>query len=92
MIIDLQHHLFLLTLDGKLYNAPIQDLPGGLHNVLDIGTGTGIWAIDFGKSPNHHSHVCLLTIVPASEFPSANVIGIDLSPIQPQLCVHSSPI
>lgn len=47
---DLQHHLFLLTLSGELYNAPIKDLPGGLHNVLDIATGTGIWAIEFGTS------------------------------------------
>jgi SAM-dependent methyltransferase len=64
--LDLQHHLCLLTLDGKLALAPIQDMPGGIHNVLDIGTGTGIWAIDF-----------------ASSFPSADVIGTDLSPIQP---------
>jgi cyclopropane fatty-acyl-phospholipid synthase-like methyltransferase len=34
--------------------------------VLDIGTGTGIWAIDFADS-----------------YPSAEVIGTDLSPIQP---------
>jgi cyclopropane fatty-acyl-phospholipid synthase-like methyltransferase len=34
--------------------------------VLDLGTGTGIWAIDF-----------------ADQYPSANVIGTDLSPIQP---------
>ncbi|KAH6717663.1 S-adenosyl-L-methionine-dependent methyltransferase [Leptodontidium sp. MPI-SDFR-AT-0119] len=64
--LDLQHHLFLLTLSGELYNAPIKDIPGGLHNVLDIATGTGIWAIEF-----------------AHQFPSANVIGTDLSPIQP---------
>lgn len=35
--------------------------------MLDYGTGTGIWAIDF-----------------ADEHPIANVIGIDLSPIQPE--------
>jgi len=64
--LDLQHHLFLLTLDGKLALAPIEEMPGGIHNVLDIGTGTGIWAIDF-----------------ATNFPSADVIGTDLSPIQP---------
>lgn len=63
----MQHHLFLLTLDGELFNAPIKDLEGGLHNVLDIATGTGIWAIEF-----------------ASQFPSAHVIGTDLSPIQPE--------
>jgi methylase of polypeptide subunit release factors len=42
---DLQHKLFLLTLDGKLHFAPFE---GEIYNVLDIGTGTGIWAIDFG--------------------------------------------
>ena len=40
----------LLTLDGKLHVAPIEDIAGGLHNVLDIATGTGNWAIDFGGS------------------------------------------
>ena len=37
-----------------------------MHNVLDIATGTGIWAIEF-----------------AEQFPTAVVIGTDLSPIQP---------
>lgn len=43
--LDLQHHLFLLTFEGKLHTCQF----GGkiLHRVLDIGTGTGIWAIDF---------------------------------------------
>jgi ubiquinone/menaquinone biosynthesis C-methylase UbiE len=50
IITDLQHHLFTLTFDGKLHIAPIEELKGGIHNVLDIGTGTGIWAIDFGTS------------------------------------------
>ena len=31
--------------------APIEEIPGGVRNVLDIGTGTGIWAIDFGMAP-----------------------------------------
>ena len=43
---DLQHHLFLLTLDDQLSLAPIGN---NLQNVLDVGTGTGIWALDFGK-------------------------------------------
>ena len=38
----------LLTLDGKLHVAPIENMEGGLNNVLDIATGTGNWAIDFG--------------------------------------------
>jgi len=41
---DLQHHLFVMTLDNQLYLAPL-DNP---QKVLDIATGTGIWAIEFG--------------------------------------------
>ncbi|RDW95065.1 hypothetical protein BP5796_00828 [Coleophoma crateriformis] len=55
-----------------------------LHRVLDAGTGTGIWAIDFGK--------ILITIDrwklydlsrAADEHPECEVLGIDLSPMQP---------
>jgi ubiquinone/menaquinone biosynthesis C-methylase UbiE len=42
--LDLQHHAFRLTLDGKLFRAPI---PDNVQNVLDVGCGTGIWSIEF---------------------------------------------
>lgn len=61
--LDLLHHIFLLLLDGKLYDAPLATPP---MRVLDLGTGTGIWAIDFGD-----------------ENPGSEVLGTDLSPIQP---------
>lgn len=35
-----------LTLDGALH---VVELPEKLHKVLDVGTGTGIWAIDFAE-------------------------------------------
>ncbi|KAF4993409.1 hypothetical protein FGRMN_6496 [Fusarium graminum] len=41
--LDLTHHWLRLMLDGKLYLAPIGDHP---QNILDVGTGTGIWAIN----------------------------------------------
>ncbi|KAL4790674.1 S-adenosyl-L-methionine-dependent methyltransferase [Aspergillus venezuelensis] len=39
---DLAHHMYFLTLDGKLHLAPIENP----QEILDVGTGTGIWAID----------------------------------------------
>ncbi|KAH0614746.1 uncharacterized protein H6S33_000382 [Morchella sextelata] len=42
--LDLFHHIFCMILDGELQLAPIGDNP---QRVLDIGTGTGIWAMDF---------------------------------------------
>lgn len=35
-----------MTFDSKLALAP---LGKNVQRVLDIGTGTGIWAIDFGE-------------------------------------------
>ncbi|KAM0258531.1 hypothetical protein ACHAPA_011236 [Fusarium lateritium] len=61
--IDITHHYLTLLLDGKLTLAPLKE---GIEKVLDVGTGTGIWAIDF-----------------ADEHPDIEVIGTDLSPIQP---------
>lgn len=45
--LDLQHHLFLVTLGDKLGLAPPNEPGSKVKNVLDVGTGTGIWAIDF---------------------------------------------
>ncbi|KAI5807878.1 S-adenosyl-L-methionine-dependent methyltransferase [Peziza echinospora] len=41
--LDFNHHIWLLILDGELFVAPLTSP----RRVLDIGTGTGIWAIDF---------------------------------------------
>ncbi|KAG0131899.1 S-adenosyl-L-methionine-dependent methyltransferase [Tuber indicum] len=58
--LDLQHQM--LTLLFGLHRAPLQNP----QKILDIGTGTGIWAVEM-----------------ADKFPSSEVIGNDLSPIQP---------
>lgn len=57
-------HACVKMLCQQLYFAPLDER--NVQNVLDIGTGTGIWAIEMGD-----------------QFPAANVVGIDLSPIQP---------
>lgn len=62
--LDIFHHLMGIVNGGRLHRAPIISP----QRVLDIGTGTGIWAIQMGD-----------------DYPSAEVLGIDLSPIQPTL-------
>ncbi len=61
--IDMEHEKYFLLLDEKRYLAPIGPNP---QQILDLGTGTGIWAMDI-----------------ADQFPSAQVLGIDIAPIQP---------
>lgn len=43
---DIIHHLYFLLLKGGLHLAPIPKDP---QRVLDLGTGTGLWAIDFAE-------------------------------------------
>lgn len=61
--LELQHHMCVVSNRGKLFLAPITETP---QDVLDVGTGTGVWAIEF-----------------AEQYPSASVLGTDLSPTQP---------
>ncbi|KAM5348647.1 hypothetical protein ACJ41O_008471 [Fusarium nematophilum] len=61
--LDLQHHIWRIQFDGKLALSPGA---ADAKRVLDIGTGTGMWAIDF-----------------ADAHPASEVIGVDLSPVQP---------
>ena len=47
--LDLQHHVITLLLDGNLHLAPLENP----RRALDIGTGTGLWAIEFAdRFPN----------------------------------------
>jgi len=43
--LDMMHHVYSLSLGGKLHLAPLKEP----KKILDIGTGTGIWAIDMAE-------------------------------------------
>ncbi|MCJ1224937.1 Secondary metabolism regulator lae1 [Toensbergia leucococca] len=63
---DIFHKLFLVARKEKLHSAPL--VPGyEPPRILDLGTGTGIWAIDM-----------------ADQYPTAEVVGVDLVNIQPE--------
>ncbi|KAF4490810.1 Secondary metabolism regulator LAE1 [Colletotrichum fructicola Nara gc5] len=77
--LEMQHNLFLVTYDNKLGTAPPNDTSLGVEvkRVLDVGTGTGVWAVEFGD-----------------EHPEAEVLGVDLSAIQPdflRLTISKNP-
>ncbi|KAJ5216010.1 uncharacterized protein N7498_002417 [Penicillium cinerascens] len=40
--LDMQHHMFRMVMEDKLYNVPLDDP----KELLDIGTGSGIWPIE----------------------------------------------
>ncbi|KAH6645825.1 methyltransferase domain-containing protein [Truncatella angustata] len=63
--LELQH-LIWLELCGGRYNLAPLDTMNTMTHVLDVGCGTGNWAIEF-----------------ANLHPSVQVVGTDLSPIQP---------
>ncbi|KAE9579747.1 hypothetical protein CGMCC3_g4315 [Colletotrichum fructicola] len=64
--LDMEFQIWMISLDDRLGVAPPCLGSSKPTRVLDIGTGTGIWAMHFGD-----------------EHPEAEVIGTDLSPIQP---------
>ena len=43
--LDIFHHLMGIVNRGKLHRAPLKSP----QRILDIGTGTGVWAMEMGK-------------------------------------------
>lgn len=92
-----RHEVYKIILDGELHEAPINENPqvspspraisNSHSNHLPEGSRLGMWNWNMGNvSVPKDVEVASLTI--CSEFadanPSADVIGVDLSPIQPK--------
>ncbi|OLN81350.1 putative transporter C1002.16c-like protein 17 [Colletotrichum chlorophyti] len=63
--LDMCHAMMIRAIGNRHWLAPLQESQVNL--ILDIGTGTGIWALEMGDI-----------------FGQAEIIGIDLSAIQPE--------
>jgi SAM-dependent methyltransferase len=62
--LDTQHNLFLMTFGGDLYLCPAgKEGSEPVQTVLDVGTGTGIWAMDFADA-HPESHVIGVDLSP----------------------------
>jgi hypothetical protein len=80
--------MITMLLDDRLFLAPLGD---DVDKVLDVGTGTGIWAMYVSCRsffpPSYHLSCLPTRSIPCSDFadqfPASTVIGTDLSPIQP---------
>ncbi|KAK0617008.1 S-adenosyl-L-methionine-dependent methyltransferase [Immersiella caudata] len=60
---DVAHAYLTMLMKNKLHLAPVENP----KKILDVGTGSGIWAIDI-----------------ADQYPDAEVIGTDISSVQPK--------
>ncbi|CCX13050.1 Similar to tRNA1(Val) (adenine(37)-N6)-methyltransferase; acc. no. C6X2D2 [Pyronema omphalodes CBS 100304] len=64
--LDLHHEIFVLLLDGELYKAPLD--PSKQTRILDIGTGTGVWAFEMAcKFPD--AEIIATDLSPVARFP-----------------------
>ncbi|KAF2137396.1 uncharacterized protein K452DRAFT_110648 [Aplosporella prunicola CBS 121167] len=64
--LDIMHHMLKIVLGGRYVLCPIAEAQLQTGRILDVGTGTGIWAIEM-----------------ADKYPDAELLGNDLSPVQP---------
>ncbi|KAH8649020.1 S-adenosyl-L-methionine-dependent methyltransferase [Xylariales sp. PMI_506] len=75
--LDLQHHLWGLLMDGELSWAPMKKPPS---TVLDVGTGTGIWALDYAEKYPQSTVIGtdLSNIQPSYRFPNCSFVQSDV--------------
>ena len=71
---DIYHKLFLVARHEQLHKAPLLQSPD--IRILDVGTGTGIWAIDMAELVAFRTdcmNMILIQRTTCSRYPTAEV-------------------
>ena len=86
---DIQHMFFTLIRSNRYLASPLDT---NQPRVMDLGTGTGIWAIDMAEYAPFLLYVRLslctrrpLTDTRLRLYPDGFAVGVDLNLIQPEL-------
>ena len=75
--IDIKHHVMLMLCHGRLHLAPL-DQP---QTILDIGTGTGIWALEMAEQyPN--TRVIGTDLSPVQPFPVPDNVSFEIDDVE----------
>lgn len=77
----MKHAMVKMLCGNELFFAPIGNNP---QEILDMGTGTGIWAIESEELHMMTAGIQADVAAVGDLFESAHVLGVDLSPIQPE--------
>jgi ubiquinone/menaquinone biosynthesis C-methylase UbiE len=86
-----EHRMLRFVYGGKNYVGPVNEILAPTRRrqrrILDCGTGSGLWLVLFQNIMTDERQ----TLPPnvracemADEFPHAQVIGVDVAPIQPE--------
>ncbi|KAF2969657.1 hypothetical protein GQX73_g3949 [Xylaria multiplex] len=81
---DILHHVSTLMQDGKITMAHIDD---SVQKVLDVGCGTGMYMGNVSNLRNaliYGGKAPIICSDFADQYPHTEVIGVDISPSQPQ--------
>ncbi|MCJ1360080.1 MAG: hypothetical protein MMC33_010083 [Icmadophila ericetorum] len=77
--LDLQHQVWLLTLEGRLHTT---SLPNEVKTILDIGCGTGAWPLAMAKL-RPSTQILATDLTPPAIIPSPNVKFVTSDANQP---------
>lgn len=85
-----EHRMLRFVYGGKNYVGPVNEILAPTRRrqrrILDCGTGSGLWLvlIRISHRMKNADFILYRACEMADEFPHAQVIGVDVAPIQPE--------